>query len=782
MSLLQQYLVEQLLDESLDDAFGFYKDKLSREQFDKLIALDPTFKIEEDKIGTYGKWILKAFMKGDLKEEEFPRVTEILDDFHNRKRFITKPNGKDIGTYKNLEEIRAGLDTVQLSDNQRERLRRKQKHYADLGEDAEFIGETEDWEIWIPKTYAASMKLGSGTQWCTASTGDRGERYFHQYTDRWSDRGYGRNNQCGKLYVFMNKKNANKKYQLQVIFDANDVPVDIGDFMDINDSRADLPDFLGANDLADVLLQTNLKELSEVKAGKKIQDILSGGSITIQDSSKGYVELEDGVRIDFSSFKDNPKIKEFIILDETDEDTTVSDFNGFSMERVVFSNNSKVTNIYEKAFKDCKNLKEVVLPPKLISIGESAFEGCTKLGEVFLPDSLVYIGYNAFKDCNNLSLTMNKRGKNNQVKVPQEDVGILKSRLKVLVKEGQDMTEATVLNEVFSPSTPDWFKKWSDELPLRYSRIDEILKGKRKGHDFFAFTSIDLKNAEFNVGPVPQTPRDPRLRDPNIPVYFLEYTDRQNGNIETMVHIPGITDEARVTIEGRSRIEDLGEINKTDLLTYTKAFAYLDKNRAENFFASEARAARRQRQPSGAEKRYSPEEQKKEYSWSRIAFDKSGYKLDPEILVQRLKEYNRENYAKMVKSYYQRLEVVRKEIHKQLVTLSIKDKRPDEKEVLKVHEKLFYAISAYRKFKEDLESILELSNKFERIYKLNTLFSINTDQEIINKAKEQLAKEGKEMRSFYPDVRATNLREKLIEVEQEFKRVNLAALEQLEEK
>lgn len=781
MSLLQEYLIEKLLDESLDDAFGFYKDKISREQFDKLIALDPTFNIEQDKIGTYGKWILKAFMKGDLKEEDFPNVTEILDDFHNRKRFITKPNGKDIGVYKNLAEIRAGLDTVQLSDNQRERMRRKQKHHAELGEEAEFVAETEDWEVWIPQSYAASMKLGSGTQWCTASTGSRGEYYFHQYTDKWSERG-SRGRQCGKLYIFINKKNANSRYQLQVIFDENDVPVDIGDFRDINDSSAGLTEFLGVNSLVDVLMQTNLKNLPEVKAGKQIEDMLKSGSLTIEDSSKGYVKLEDSVKIDFSSFKDNTKIKEIIILDEKSEDKNFEGFYGFSMERIVFSKNSKVTKLDRKAFMNCKNLKEIILPPKLVAIDERAFEGCVKLGEVFLPDSLVFIGYNAFNGCVNLSLTMNKRTKSNQIRVPQDDIGFLKPRLKVLVKEGQDINEATVLNEVFSPSTPDWFKKWSDLLSPNYSRVDEILKGKKRGRGFFDGTWIDLQKAEFVTGPVPQSPRDPRLREPNIPIYFLEYTDRNDGNIETMVHIPGITDEIRVRIEGRDGIEDLGDINKTDLLTYTKAFAHLDKNRAENFITSDAKWKKRQTQPGEFEKRYSQKEIDREGSWGRKSFDKSGYKLDPGILLDKLKKYSRDNYARVLKSYYGRLDSARKDIQKQMMTISIKNERPDERMILDVHSNLFRAINSYRTFKNNLESILETSNKLERDYKLNRLFGVITSEEDMNKLRDIMAKEEGEFSTFYPDVSAPELREKIVELETTFKKVNLTTLEQLEEK
>lgn len=63
----------------------------------------------------------------------------------------------------------------------------------------------------------------------------------------------------------------------------------------------------------------------------------------------------------------------------------------------------RITEIYEKAFKDNKTLKEVVLSQNISKIGDSAFEGCSSLQKVTLQEGLVTIGNNAFKDC--ISLT-----------------------------------------------------------------------------------------------------------------------------------------------------------------------------------------------------------------------------------------------------------------------------------------------------------------------------------------------------------------------------------------
>ncbi len=63
----------------------------------------------------------------------------------------------------------------------------------------------------------------------------------------------------------------------------------------------------------------------------------------------------------------------------------------------------KVISIANKAFSNCKALKEVIMPNTIISIGNSAFENCTKLESLKLSNNLVSIGNFAFCDCHSLS-------------------------------------------------------------------------------------------------------------------------------------------------------------------------------------------------------------------------------------------------------------------------------------------------------------------------------------------------------------------------------------------
>lgn len=63
----------------------------------------------------------------------------------------------------------------------------------------------------------------------------------------------------------------------------------------------------------------------------------------------------------------------------------------------------RITEVYEKAFKDNQTLKEVVISQNVSKIGASAFEGCKNLEKVTLQEGLVTIGDKAFKDCSSLT-------------------------------------------------------------------------------------------------------------------------------------------------------------------------------------------------------------------------------------------------------------------------------------------------------------------------------------------------------------------------------------------
>ena len=217
-------LIESLLMEDLVEVKKYYPN-ISQEDFDRIIALDPTFRKEQDKLGTYGKWILSLFQKGNLKNEG--HVKDILTRFDKEKKNL---KNKDIMTYKSLEDLDDALNDDESYQDQtdRQKLRKTQNavRKSDLSKDAEKVYEDSDWEVWIPHTYEASCKLGRGSHWCTASTED--DYYYNSYKDNFG----------GEYYININKHNPDEKYQFH--FESNQ-------FMDASDRSIDLAGFLNKN-------------------------------------------------------------------------------------------------------------------------------------------------------------------------------------------------------------------------------------------------------------------------------------------------------------------------------------------------------------------------------------------------------------------------------------------------------------------------------------------------------------------------------------------------------
>lgn len=56
-----------------------------------------------------------------------------------------------------------------------------------------------------------------------------------------------------------------------------------------------------------------------------------------------------------------------------------------------------------RAFKDCSNLKNLVIPEGITYIGDSAFNNCTGLTDISIPQSITSIGTNAFYNCSSLT-------------------------------------------------------------------------------------------------------------------------------------------------------------------------------------------------------------------------------------------------------------------------------------------------------------------------------------------------------------------------------------------
>ena len=217
---LSRGLNESLIVEDIDAVKKNYPN-IADEDFMTLVALDPTYDPNRDSVGTYGKWILNLYNKGKITYDDFDNVTQMLDVWETNKRRF---QNKDIGQFKTLKDFETALldmPDLELSHRQKVRQAQKNRKNADLGDEAKLVYEDSDWEVWIPKTYAASCKLGQGTSWCTATT--ETDNHWKEYSS------------SGDLYIVINKHQEEEKYQFH--FESNS-------FMNRDDYDIDLIDML----------------------------------------------------------------------------------------------------------------------------------------------------------------------------------------------------------------------------------------------------------------------------------------------------------------------------------------------------------------------------------------------------------------------------------------------------------------------------------------------------------------------------------------------------------
>lgn len=168
--------------------------------FMKIIALDPTYKEGKDSVGTYGKWILNLFNKGNLKEEDFYKVKDYLTTFESKKKWFAN---KDIGQFKSLGDLAQALDNIkegELSQNQKDKQAKREYQRAELNADK--LYEDNTWVVYVPKDYNSSCKLATNTEWCTGPSSHGDSKYYDMYSKK------------GPLYILINKNDKDEKYQL----------------------------------------------------------------------------------------------------------------------------------------------------------------------------------------------------------------------------------------------------------------------------------------------------------------------------------------------------------------------------------------------------------------------------------------------------------------------------------------------------------------------------------------------------------------------------------------
>ena len=139
------------------------------------------------------KWANLMYGEEGPKDHPPREALPVVHEFLNKLQTMRDKYKSNEDFKKKVDELSSGtsndpLDIDQFtSDDMREIIEAIEGKTGDIVPDKEQarkdkIGETENWEVFMPTTMPSSCALGKGTTWCTART--RGDNFFYNYVAR----------------------------------------------------------------------------------------------------------------------------------------------------------------------------------------------------------------------------------------------------------------------------------------------------------------------------------------------------------------------------------------------------------------------------------------------------------------------------------------------------------------------------------------------------------------------------------------------------------------------
>lgn len=358
--------------------------EIDDETFNMLLKLDPTYTGGDNK-GSYSQWIMDLYKRikkqGESRlrrfvDEDLYKVSDYLAEFDEKKKFF---KNKDINQFKTLPDLAQALEEVgegELSHRQEVRQRQKDRKNADLGKEAELVHEDSKWEVWVPKTYAASCKLGQGSSWCTAST--ESDNYYNHYLDM-----YG-----GKYYIIINKNDEDEKYQFHF---------ESGQFMNKYDREIPLIKFLRDNeDLYEFFKPKILETLSESMDGYDMVDLDKSelaSEASYRDLSKSFLMdvMHGELWSDFDFSEVEVSDSDFKLIDEKNRETILQ-IGGCSTIEECYNENDGIQDAVHRAVVDAYEVGSVnQCISDFIDALEQSLPAWAKLPNNFYTDDSSYI-------------------------------------------------------------------------------------------------------------------------------------------------------------------------------------------------------------------------------------------------------------------------------------------------------------------------------------------------------------------------------------------------------
>ena len=369
---------ENYLNEDIEAVKKYYPN-IDDSTFMQLISLDPTYRDGSNSVGKYGKWILNLFKKGAISEEDFSEITPLLQQFTTYRNRV---QNKDLNAYKTLDDLSNTLaqvvdDDSMLSDRQKLRFLKNVKAgrvSTDAEDDYDVVLDTSNFTVYVPNTHEASMKLGNGTEWCTAH---ENPEWYEKYTKN-----------GGKLYIVKNKSTG-ERWQYSD---------DQGDFLDQDDEEFDILELMCQDERLSKFFQQflgvdyyNFDGTYTYKGGKVPE--------YIKDKLETVV-IDDGIEcVDSSAFAGCSYLKKAVFSNSVEMINTWAFQNCSSLTTITLPTSLRVVG--GNAFHQ-SGLVSIVIPDGVRKINQGAFAHCKELKRVEIADSVKTIGTGVFSDCDNL--------------------------------------------------------------------------------------------------------------------------------------------------------------------------------------------------------------------------------------------------------------------------------------------------------------------------------------------------------------------------------------------
>ena len=169
---------------------------ISQDVIDKLLQCDPTNKnkTDTDKVGSYTDWIVNRYLKNRWFTN-FDKLQSQLQQYDKSKHKIPDKQMQNIGYFNSL------IDLIIFVNNNQDKLAIESDEFIVKTETDHDMFYSKDFVIHVPHTKEQSIRLGSGTKWCTS------QKYNNMF-DEYYRKGY--------LFYITNKSKKQERYNLHL--------------------------------------------------------------------------------------------------------------------------------------------------------------------------------------------------------------------------------------------------------------------------------------------------------------------------------------------------------------------------------------------------------------------------------------------------------------------------------------------------------------------------------------------------------------------------------------